>query len=201
MALIIEFSGTPSSGKNSLIQPLKNIKKMNIEVIEESNIPDEFDFDIRNHELRTLWRIFDTYLRTIKIVKYASVDFQKTLIINRGLFDRIAWSRLLAHENKCYEQVAKDIESNLKRHLHQINFIFLLISPYEKVKMRRIERGLGFDEVFVNLNTIGLLNEIYIELFQEFSSEINIVKIDDTDQDISIKEKTKNIFQYLSIKC
>ena len=117
--MIIEFSGTPSSGKNSLIQYLKETEIHKVEVFEESNIADELDFDIQNHELRTLWRILDTYLRIIHTVKYSSTDPNTIFIVNRGFFDRIAWSRFLAYKNKYYERVAKDAESNLRKYLSQ----------------------------------------------------------------------------------
>ena len=191
--MIIELSGTPGSGKDSIIELLKKNEYSNLETIDEAEHfkePYDFDHDIA---LKMLWSILNTYSTFIQVVNEKQMSDSRLIIFNRGLFDRIAWARLIRTENKEYCAVSEDIEKYLKKvlFLNRMDLVFLMLTSYEKVKERREKYQLRPNKTFrvVNCDTIDNLNKIYRDLYDEFKSDFPFVLLDDSSQNLSLEQK------------
>jgi len=199
--MIIEFSGTPSAGKDATIEAMRQNKKISsLNVVDESFL--RSPFDDKDFELGILWTIFDTYSEVNQVFnKKASLSSSLT-IFNRGLFDRIAFTRLLCSENKHYAEVSKQLEKWLKEShlLHQLDFIFLFLTSYEKAKNRKLKFKLRPNSTFriVNSRVIEKLNESYLSLNAELGSELPIIIIDDLNHDLSIEQKLSSVSSHIS---
>ncbi|GAA6614522.1 hypothetical protein [Scytonema sp. NUACC26] len=191
--MIIELSGTPSAGKNSIIKRICLNDKDPVNCLIITQDDDEFTMKNSNFDLRILWGIFDTYLKTRKAINTHDPLQERMLIFNRGLFDMIAWTRLLRSNNECYAEVANYIEKWLITHLFlfQTDMIFLFLTSYEKILTRREKYKFDSNGTpwVINPNTIGKLNEIYLELFLEFRRDFSIIVIDDVNENLSLEQK------------
>lgn len=190
--MLIEFCGTPKSGKDSVIQVLRQVSSYGrVEVIGES--AHRCALDDSQFELKILWTVFDTHSVLSHLIESGIVQHSGLTIINRGLFDRLAFLRLLRHENESYAEVAGAIEKWLisDETLFQTDLIFLFLSSYQKSMERKLrsKHRSNADTRIHNPTVSEKFNRIYLELSEELKTELNIVLIDDSVRDISIEEK------------
>lgn len=192
--MLIEFSGTPGSGKNSVIDSICRQTGRDFEIIQADE--DVFDLQNSNFELKNIWTIFDTYSRFERIQKSSIENQNKLVIINRGLFDRVAWSRLLKLKNPAFAETADYLEKWLINKLIIVsgNFnykIYLLLTSYNKIISRRPHYLAQRDEKpwIVNPETIESLNLLYKQLHDEFCNVLNITVIDDLEDDLALQAK------------
>lgn len=190
--MLIEFCGTPCSGKSSTIAGLRlNHGFASCRVIEESNL--RSPFDDRNFELGILWTIFDTYAEANRISEVDVSSDDSLVIFDRGLVDRIAFARLLRVEDKRYMELADRAEGWLResKQLRKFDRIFLFLTSFAKARERKMHSKLQQDSAFrvVNPSVIAALNGVYMDLFVELKKELPIVLIDDLNVDLSLEQK------------
>ncbi len=189
--MLIEISGTPGSGKSSIINSLCCDNRYDCRVIELDNM--RFDFRNSTFESKILWSIFNTYAKIMCLENDKENNINSLTILNRGLFDRIVWAKLLKLENSELINTAYYIEKLFKEKVvaNQPNIIFLLLTSYEKIIARKPKYLYQQPQPpwIVNLNTIGKLNRLYIETFHELKDELNIVLVDDITEDIDLEGK------------
>jgi hypothetical protein len=192
--MLIEFSGTPGSGKNSVINSICRQPGIDCEIIQADE--EVFDLQNSNFELKNLWTIFDTYSRFERIQKGNIENPNKLVIVNRGLFDRVAWSRLLKVKNPAFTETADYLEKWLINKLiivsENFNYkIYLLLTSYNKIISRRPHYLAQGEEKpwIVNRETIENLNLLYRQLHDEFCNVLNITIIDDLEDDLALQAK------------
>jgi|GEM_PF-4050251 len=198
--MILELSGTPSAGKDSIIRMLCDNKKYgDYQVITQDD--EEFTIKNSNFDLRILWGIFDTYSKIKSSFSNRSYQGQNIIIFNRGLLDMIAWTRLLRFNNQHYMEIADYIDKWLKAHtfLLQTDVIFLLLTSYDKILSRRKQYTTDTNSIpwIINPKIINKLNEIYLEIFIELQHNLPIIIIDDLNNNLSLEEKFSIVSSYI----
>lgn len=191
--MFIEISGTPGSGKSSVITELRH--RYTCQIIKPKYVG---SFETEKVELTMLLSILGTLAAVNELRESNSYSSSRLIVIERGLFDRIAWARLLAMQNERYTQVAQDLEMALRESLShiQVDLVVLALTSYDKVRSRRKSK---YDQhpnrVFkvVNPHTIEKLNTIYSDLYTEFNDTIHIVKLDDLSQDLFFDQKLATV--------
>lgn len=198
--LVVELSGTPSSGKDTIIKRVYQSERYApLNIVDESVL----QCPIKNNslELEILWTVFDTYSTVNRVLVGKDSSPISLTIFNRGLFDRIAFARLLRIENAKYAAIAEDIETWLKDNklLYECKVIFLFLTSYEKAIIRKKQFKLSEDSKFqiVNPKVIEKLNDIYLSLYDELKNDLHIIKIDDLSQDLDLDQKFFIVTSYL----
>lgn len=199
--MLVEMSGTPSSGKTSVINKLSSFDSHNFKVINGES--STFDYKNSNFEIKIFWSIFDTYSKVRHSGCFQDHAVTKWTIFNRGLFDRIIWAKLLSTVNNNLAEEAKHLEQWLKKQatIYRSDLIFLFLTSYEKIIARKPQYLEQYPQPpwVVNKITIQKLNSLYIELFEELKDDLKIVMIDDLRGDLSLEQKISIVKGYINI--
>lgn len=197
--MLFEFSGTPSSGKSSV---LKNIQSgdlfKTVNIVDESI--KECPFGDDQFELGVLWSTFKTFEEfQFTISKNLEPDHQ--IFFDRGLFDRVAFVRLLSIEENMFLPYCLKIEDLIfnSGYLNKLDKIFMFVTPFQKAFLRKnkYKKNNKSRYRFVNEATIMRLNSIYYDLYSEYKNKLPFVLIDDTENNISLKQKTLSVIRNL----
>lgn len=191
-----EFSGTPCSGKDSILAELSKASIINIidESAQKCSLPKGL-FD-----LEVLWTVFDTY------DKYKNLDYTQNLpsVFNRGLFDRIAFIRLVKYINNSRLDVYDKIENWFLEELKtKESNIFLFLTSFELAKERKIKYRLRPDSNFqiVNKDIINRLNSIYELLYTSYKNDLKIILINEKDNELNLESKYELIRKHITSSC
>jgi len=191
-----EFSGTPCSGKDSILSELAKASVINIidESARKCSLPKElFDLEI-------LWTVFDTYDKYKNLIYSHNVNNLPS-IFNRGLFDRIAFIQLLKNLNDSNDYVSDKIENWLLKELNTIeSSVFLFLTSYELAKERKVKYRLRPDSNFqiVNEEVITKLNSIYESLYTNYKNDLNIILIDERKNELSLSSKCELVRKHIT---
>lgn len=199
--MLLEFCGTPSSGKSSVIERLKkNDRYADVKLIDESAI--NCPYNDSNLLLSIIWTIIETYLITDEIIKGRDVNKDTIIIFDRGIIDRIAFARLLSHLDAAYRQLADIIVRMLYEQCayRQFDHVFLFLTSFTKSYERKLQYKFRAESKLkiVNHDVINALNDIYRDLYQELKDEVDITIVDDLSEDLDINEKTRIIEAFLN---
>lgn len=189
----IELSGSPSSGKNSIIRELHHTNIFDhCEVIEATSYKQPHLRGSENFEVKVLWSIFETCNVVKNNLEAETISSADLILFNRGIFDRLAWARLLQIENRNYRTIVNDIESWIIRQdvLRELNMIVLLLTPYEKLITRRKNKSISR---VINPMTIDRLNRIYLDLYDEMKNDVPIVLLSELENALSLSQKVQAI--------
>lgn len=198
--MLLEFSGTPGSGKKSVMSIICKQPGIDYEIIQADE--DIFNINNSNFELKNLWTIFDTYSSFERLSKDRIKNANKLIIANRGLFDRIAWSRLLKLKNSDFAETADNLERWLIDKLtitsQDLDYrIFLFLTSYSKIISRRpyYQERRNEELWIINPDTIENLNSLYKRLYEEFYNRLDITLIDDLEDDLTLQAKVSIAMQ------
>ena len=123
--LIIEFTGTPNSGKTTCIHYVsKQLEKtlgINVKVMKEDaeSVPEEIP---KKTWARNAWITF-VQLQSLLETKYSKTDL---ILLDRGYCDALFWAKFLETLGSC---TPKESDS-LLRVLHELNSSFNLLPDY-----------------------------------------------------------------------
>ena len=201
--MLIELSGTPSAGKKTVMGRVSRSLNTDYKVVQAADRI--FDIGNSNFELKNLWTIFDTYSKIERVLSTQPKVENLTIFLNRGLFDRIAWARLLKFSDDCFEDISRHLERWLITQLSELNTkenygIFLFLTNYEKIIKRNPRYTATPGSVkpwVVNVDTINRLNSIYQDLYNELRDEMSITLIDDQGDDFGLENKVQVVMKYL----
>jgi hypothetical protein len=196
--MVIEFAGTPCSGKDSVISsvisdPILRFKLRNVSTAIEP-------IKLVNRDLNWFGSTFFSllYLEQMNLmIEAQNLDRPDSLVIlNRGVFDRLGFNRLAADIDEVSRKIALGSEKIILESgaVQRADLIFLFLTSYEKA----ISRKLMYKKLFgtnrtVNPGTIDSLNNHYLDLYYELCQDLPIVLIDDLRQDMSLAEKAKKV--------
>ncbi|MEM9907130.1 MAG: hypothetical protein AAF921_19110 [Cyanobacteria bacterium P01_D01_bin.44] len=202
--IFLEFSGTPGSGKNSVIKDISSQAGGDYKIVQANE--KIFDISNSNFELKNLWTIFDTYSKLEIAVNQKNFDSYKAMILNRGMFDRIAWARLLKVKNSSFSEIAGYLEFWLRNNLYNLSKdepykIVLFLTSYEKIIARRPDYLHDKSQIpwIINHKTINDLNSIYCQLYEELKKDLDITLIDDLKSNLSLQDKISAVMPCLLI--
>jgi hypothetical protein len=206
---IIEFAGTPNAGKDTLISIIKDYledaHKNKTRILDEgvkfSSVSNLID---RLHQTvaLTVVQLFES--------KYENPGNNDYIILNRGLFDKLAFLHTLQLQNSISAEQEQIIINYLLSYAHMIDIVFLfLISSQESLlreektknivnklhgeRDRRRKKELRNPRI-VNTDMIESLNASYLHMYHKFKGDFDnqIYLFDSTDRsDMSLMTKAR----------
>lgn len=203
--MIVELAGTPCAGKDSVIRSIvsngeiaANFRK--VVVVDES--------------IKRVANRGDPYTTNFKSVAFSLQDLRRIhedpehndnlYIINRGLFDRMAFIRLFGPNNGLGRHFARNLESHVlfANEIIDQNLIFLFLTSAEKAIARKQLRDLRSGPfAFVNEEVITRLNGHYWNLYYELYQYLPIVLMNDETRNMSLAEKSNAVAGRLRRVC
>lgn len=195
--LIVEISGTPKSGKDSLILRLNKYAKLhglNVSVIKGGATDSSID---KSHELELLnWTITHLMAEFLENTLVAPSE-RKLLVCNRGVFDRIAWIECFKRKKLITLEQAEVWLNLLLSEQFQLQntYISLLITPSEVAISRddRIKDGLSQQRI-MNESFLAELNSAYDYAWEKYKSYFkNAIVLDERKGVISLDDKWERI--------
>lgn len=199
MPLIIELSGTPNSGKTSLIEDIDGAFRrydIKCKVICES--AKYCKISNKKTPQFNYWTALETIQRIISVVDQG----YKVILCDRGIFDAITWMKFY-YNNKLIKK--DDFESTIK--FYSLNIwrqfiqyvILITCSPNVAIERDSTYREFKKYGTIINLETLQDINLAISESKEEYSHIFNNVLSYDTTYDIEgIKRKiTDKLFDYL----
>ncbi|MEO1210989.1 MAG: hypothetical protein AAFX78_15805 [Cyanobacteria bacterium J06638_20] len=202
--MFLEFSGTPGSGKKSIIKAISSQTGGACKIVQANE--KIFDISNSNFELKNLWTIFDTYSKIEIAINQKDFDSYKIMILNRGMFDRMAWARLLKVKNSPFSEIAGYLEFWPRNNLYDLSKdepyrIVLFLTSYEKIIARRPDYLHDKSQTpwIINYKTINDLNSIYYQLYDELKKDLDITLIDDLKSNLSLQDKISAVMPHLLI--
>lgn len=141
--ITIEFTGTPNSGKTTLIHALaKNLfhKGYTVKVMQEDAeiVPKEIP---KKTWERNLWITFGQLQSLIEIPFY-DVDI---ILLDRGYYDALFWTRFLQVQNVCSQEQSDFLYSTLTKINENFNlapdWLFVIDVSLEESLKRRLSLG------------------------------------------------------------
>ena len=199
--MLIELSGSPSSGKDEIIRSIRESGDYTpLDVVRSNSRKSPFKNSY--FELRVFWTNFNRCWSIMNTLEREDIQSSRYIIFNRGLFDSIAYARLVSEDNAAYRGIAQDVEKWIMQSklLDRLDIIFLLLTPYEKAKERKKMFKSRPTSSFrlVNEEVMKTLNEIYLNLYYELRLQYRIEMIDDREEFMSLEKKTSRICSKIS---
>jgi predicted ATPase len=184
--LLIELAGSPAGGKDSIVNELKNSTAVGrVEVIGE--IVRRAPISNSDFDLRLLWTVYSTLAEARRVENLMRQTVPIDLIIfNRGLFDCIAWLRVLGRRDG-YARRARDLEQLLWQDvvLTSMNLVVTVVTSYPRAVLRKTE-GPGR---IINHEFMMELNEVYITLCEDARNRIPLLLIDERYDTVPLDHK------------
>jgi len=166
MAKIIEFTGTPESGKTTVIYEIfKKLEKQRIKIIDEAwaKTKKELKNDAENRSIHTMATIMKEYFEAIN----KNYDY---ILIDRGLYDRYFWN-YYSYENGDITLEEKNIRDSFALHQaieYKVDLLFVFSVSSEEAIKRRGREG--------SFSTKARL-DLYEEKMHKFFSNFNKTKV------------------------
>jgi hypothetical protein len=194
--VVIEFAGSPNSGKDKLINMvilyLENVCKHKVRYFEEGikfcNIDKELEFA----------RLHYTVARVVKELyeaKYENPGNYEFAIFNRGLFDRLSWLHAAAQEPGGISREQELIQANyVLSHAHLQDMVFLFLASSEDsllreekedgsgILMRLVAERDGQGEIDRKIHgkaVLTSLNSSYLHMYDAYQEEFHPIYLFD----------------------
>jgi hypothetical protein len=189
--VFIEFLGSPCSGKDTVINLLGNLRRVNhVDEGVKSSVFDNTEFCLR---------VIDSTLISYRIQQQQKKGNEEVTIFNRGLLDRVVFLRYLSNVYPEFATVSLRLESWLlsSYEIGRVDKGFIFLTPPKKAldRMRIHRSNQIIPGRIVNESTIQLLNLLYRQLPN--ATSIPLVFVDDTEKDLSIQDKVDIVLQGL----
>ena len=191
---VIELTGTPRTGKTSIINDLEDFfKKANFKV----KVLEEFTSSkFYKENLKEKLKIEYKNVVNTEIPKYVNIQLEETLkeeidiiIIDRSLFDRCIWiDRLWLKKGISKDELDDYYNKYIKKIKENIDIVIATYCSPEVAMKRDYNSNLSLEKrSFLNINNLEEYNTSLkntIDLFSDNNYEVNMI---DTDN-ISLKE-------------
>lgn len=190
--IIIEFSGTPNSGKTTTITAISKYFRHN--GISVSLIPENSNLCPLREKLDlnfNIWTGLQNILMLLETIE-KKADF---IFIDRGIFDTIVWMKLLLKKKKITLDEYKVIKNFflLHRWVKQIGLVIVVTLNSTKALEREYSSLLtNAPGTIMNENILQLYNNCLSESVKEFGKVFNIYQFDTSNQ--TTKESVIEIF-------
>lgn len=196
--LVVEFAGTPKTGKGTLIEVIHNYFRrdgVRVKILAEG--ARSCPFDKSEHVSFTCWganRVINHLLENV----LAYGDLNDLLIMDRGLFDILAFLHLLKMEGVLAASDEKMLQDYiLFREWRQlVDVVFLFTAPPEVALEREFKHLLvqRYGRI-MNPDTLSTLNQAYEYSFREFQNLFKVRHMDTAT--LSLKERAEIIVDFI----
>ena len=184
--IFVEFSGTPKSGKSTCIDIVVHFfRRLDYKVL----APTEGASKRTPYYLKQDWMAFNTWSASYALMHvleglYGS-DKYDLAILDRGLFDALAWFELLQTSGAISGEDRDHVHNflRIKKWLSAIDAV-LLFKADHKTSMKRENQDKLIDEPGSAMNLVVLqqLNEAYDKVKKEYSADFPKFRTIDTSE-------------------
>ena len=187
--IFVEFSGTPKSGKSTCIDIVVHFfRRLNYKVL----APTEGASKRTPYYLKQDWMAFNTWSALYALMHVLEglfgSDKYDLAILDRGLFDALAWFELLCTREQVDSQERDHVHNfiRIKKWLSAIDAV-LLFTANPETSMDRENRDKLIDEPGSAMNPVVLqqLNEAYDKVKKEYSDDFPNFRTIDTSETFS----------------
>ena len=184
--IFVEFSGTPKSGKSTCIDIVVHFfRRLNYKVL----APTEGASKRTPYYLKQDWMAFNTWSALYALMHVLEglfgSDRYDLAILDRGLFDALAWFELLCTRKQVDSQERDHVHNfiRIKKWLSAIDAV-LLFTANPETSMDRENRDKLIDEPGSAMNLVVLqqLNEAYDKVNKEYSADFPKFRTIDTSE-------------------
>jgi thymidylate kinase len=185
--LFVEFAGTPKSGKSTCIDTVNHFfRRLGYKVL----APTEGASKRTPYYLKDNLVSYNAWSATYAIThilegRYGSDDYQ-LVIMDRGLFDALAWFEHLKLRSEITEQDCLTIQNFLLiDQWREVVDIVFLFETDPVTSLERENRGKLIDEpgTAMNPNVLGNLNEAYRTTREKYSTQFSQFRVVNTSGD------------------
>jgi 8-oxo-dGTP pyrophosphatase MutT (NUDIX family) len=207
--IVIEFSGSPKSGKTSCINSLEFFLKRNgfiVEIVHErANVCPVYN---KKSPMFNIWTACAAIMGMLSVLekKEAICD---VLILDRGIFDAFCWFDWLTTKKKMENDQRKIVESFLSMDLiiNRIDIVFAFTaSPHVSIKREYAHLLTDKPGTIMNKRSLGeylsSMKRIYSNKKQYFHEVFNINTTYKLQDDVSkeVTEKTLDQLKYMLLE-
>ena len=184
--IFVEFAGTPKSGKSTCIDTINHFfRRVGYKVL----APTEGASKRTPYYLKENLVAFNawsaTYALTHILEGRYGADEYNLVIMDRGLFDALAWFELLQGKGDVTEEECSVIQKFLMiKHWRQFeDMVFLFkTDPDTSLERENREKLIGEPGLTMNLQFLADLNGAYQTIIDKYSSQFSNLQIVDTGQ-------------------
>ena len=191
--LFVEFAGTPKSGKSTCIDTVNHFfRRLDYRVL----APTEGASKRTPYYLKSDLVAFNVWSATYALThilegRYGS-DKYDLVIMDRGLFDALAWFELLTQREDITKEVCSAIQSFLLvDHWRELVDIVFLFQTDPDTSLERENQHKLIDEPGITMNPDFLrdLNEAYSATRLSYENNFNNLQVIDTGKDSQVSQK------------
>jgi deoxyadenosine/deoxycytidine kinase len=188
----IAFSGTPKSGKTSLITEVKKILslKYNVELVDEITHKSPYD-NSRKSEFKSQFFFLTTQINDENIKAITGPDL---LLCDRSVLDQwVYWNKHIAGKKLSPQMTEKNnlLEQLYRYWIQTYDMIFFI-----RLDSKEFDRRIDPDEFrSVNADYIKKVEEIFLKIISEDNMKVNEIWNNNT-----IDESAQNVIQLISEK-
>lgn len=184
--IVIEFCGSPKSGKTTCIEQLKAFFKKNgiavTSVMEKASIS-----PIKNKHSPdfNMWTLFST---VSDLMEFTQDNNYEIIFIDRGLFDSLCWFEWLKDKKILYDQELKKIHDFvlMKRWIKNIDLVFIFDTEPD-ISIARDQKHLLLNDhgSIMNHETLKNFNNAVLNVKKEYGSKFSkIIHVDSNTKDL-----------------
>ena len=184
--LFVEFAGTPKSGKSTCIDTVNHFfRRLNYKVL----APTEGASKRTPYYLKDDWVAFNTWSATYALTHILEglhgTDKYNLVIMDRGLFDALAWFELLRGRGEIKSEDCDTIQRFLMvGHWQQLVDVVFLFQTDPETSLERENRGKLIEEPgrAMNPQALQTLNKAYQTIRNQHSEQFSSLHVVDTSR-------------------
>lgn len=195
--LLIEFAGTPKSGKTSCIESVRHFfHRMGFRVASPAEgasqrIPGHLKRDL------TAFNAWNASYAMTQVIEITSQSDRFDIgILDRGLFDTVAWFELLAGRGDIEREKADVVQQFvlLENWRGAIDVVALMqADPGDCMKRENRDKLVKKAGQAMNPDFLAELNTVYDRVAEKYSDLFNLFLKIDTSHDTPLKESAKTV--------
>ena len=183
---LVEFAGTPKSGKSTCIDTVNHFfRRLNYKVL----APTEGASKRTPYYLKDDWVAFNTWSATYALTHILEglhgTDKYNLVIMDRGLFDALAWFELLRGRGEIKSEDCDTIQRFLMvGHWQQLVDVVFLFQTDPETSLERENRGKLIEEPgrAMNPQALQTLNKAYQTIRNQHSEQFSSLHVVDTSR-------------------
>lgn len=196
--VFVEFSGTPKSGKSTCIDIVSHFfRRVGFKVL----APTEGASKRTPYYLKDDWVAFNTWSASYALTHileglYHS-DKYHLAILDRGLFDALAWFQLLESNNEISSDVCTTVQNfiAIEKWRSAIDAVFLFTTdPTTSMERENADKLIAEPGRAMNTDSLKSLNQAYCTVRKAYEDKFSITDIDTSnDKNTNAKETAAKV--------
>lgn len=195
--LIIEFSGSPKSGKTTIIKQFESFFKeygfKTYSIIEKASISRISNKQSPDFNMWTTLQVCIDMLEISDIKKY------DIIFLDRGVFDSLCWFKWHLESNKLDFETYQAVEGfiSIQRWIKEINLVFAFVQDSEITLTRDTYKLFNETGSILNKSVLDMYNSCVEETYKKYKNKFKSIELIDTTNgkydEIKLKIGTKII--------